>query len=365
MKLSVVILNYNVRYFLELCLKSVQKALADIDSEIIVIDNDSKDDSCSMVKTLFPQVQLIENTENVGFAKANNQAVKYTNGEYLCILNPDTVVAEDTFLKLLDFSDSKENLGIVGCKLIDGTGKYLPESKRNIPKVGVALKKMLGSDTSYYANHLKEDEIGEADVLVGAFMLLKRSVYKAVNGFDEDYFMYGEDIDISYRLLKLGYKNFYFGETMVIHYKGESTLKDQKYAQRFYHAMQLFYEKHFSKNGIFNLMVWFGLKLAFLIRKSPKLNKKKPSHYIFVSKQELEKLDHKLGMTINVSEEVKGFTADSEIIFNANNFSYKKIIAELNKLQGFGNLSFKILPKDANFVIGSDDSINRGEVITF
>ena len=145
-----------MRYFLELCLKSVQVAIQNIDAEIIVVDNNSADDSCDMVKQLFPSVRLIENKENSGFSKGNNIGVAQAKGEYLCILNPDTVVSEDTFTKLIDFSDAKENLGIVGCQLIDGKGEFLPESKRNIPNPKVALKKLIGDDKAYYANHLED-----------------------------------------------------------------------------------------------------------------------------------------------------------------------------------------------------------------
>ena len=252
-----------MRYFLELCIKSVEAAIADIDAEIIVIDNNSPDDSCDMVKQLFPSVRLIENKENLGFSKGNNIGVAQAKGEYLCILNPDTIVAEDTFTKLIYFADSKEKLGIIGCQLIDGKGKFLPESKRNIPKPKVALKKLVGDDKAYYANQLKIDDIGEVEVLVGAFMFLKKEVYDAVGGFDEDYFMYGEDIDISYKVLKTGCKNFYFGKTTIVHFKGESTLRDADYAKRFYGAMQIFYKKHFQQNPIFTGLV----ALYFFIRR--------------------------------------------------------------------------------------------------
>ena len=246
MELSVVILNYNVKFFLELCLKSVEQSITSIDAEIIVVDNDSSDDSCDMVKQKFPSVTLISNKENVGFAKANNQGVKIAKGEYVCILNPDTVIAEDTFIKLLEFAKTKSDIGAIGCKLIDGSGKFLPESKRNVPVVKVALQKLFGNGKNYYANHLNENETGKVDVLVGAFMFLKRDVYIKVKGFDEDYFMYGEDIDLSYKLLQSGFQNYYFGETTCIHYKGESTAKDKKYTERFYKAMKLFYKKHFN-----------------------------------------------------------------------------------------------------------------------
>ncbi len=216
MKLSVVILNYNVKFFLELCLKSVEQAITSIDAEIIVVDNDSLDGSCDMVKQKFPLVRLISNQDNVGFAKANNEGVKAAKGEYICILNPDTVVAEDTFVQLLEFAESKPDLGAIGCKLIDGSGKFLPESKRNVPVVKVALQKIFGNGKNYYANHINVNEIGKVDVLVGAFMLMKKDTYNQVNGFDEDYFMYGEDIDLSYKLLHSGFHNYYYGETTCI-----------------------------------------------------------------------------------------------------------------------------------------------------
>lgn len=189
MKLSVVILNYNVRYFLELCLKSVEASLVNIDAEIIVVDNQSSDDSCDMVKTKFPKVKLIENNDNFGFSKGNNIAVAEAKGEYVCILNPDTVVEEHTFEDLLQFADNQSNLGILGCRLIDGQGRFLPESKRNVPRPMVAIKKMLGFPKSYYVSDLDEKSIGNSSVFVGAFMLMKRDIYNQVQGFDEDYFM--------------------------------------------------------------------------------------------------------------------------------------------------------------------------------
>jgi GT2 family glycosyltransferase len=182
-------------------LQSVEAALGEIPSEIIVIDNNSKDGSCEMLKEKFPSVILIQNTSNVGFSKANNQAVKVAKGEYVCILNPDTVVAEDTFESILNFADKQTNLGIIGCRLIDGSGKYLPECKRNIPLVDIAIKKVLGNSKKYFANHIREFDNKEVEILVGAFMVLKRSLYNALDGFDEDYFMYGEDIDFSFRSL--------------------------------------------------------------------------------------------------------------------------------------------------------------------
>ena len=172
MKLSVVILNYNVRYFLELCLQSVEAALSDISSEIIVVDNHSSDDSCAMVKSIFPKVKLIENRDNIGFSKANNKAVELAQGEYICILNPDTVLAEDTFDKLIKFSQNKSNLGIVGIRFIDGSGNFLPECKRNVPSLGTAIAKLFGNGQNYYANSVDEKVIAKVSVLTGALSLI-------------------------------------------------------------------------------------------------------------------------------------------------------------------------------------------------
>jgi len=365
MTLSVVILNYNVKHFLELCLKSVEQAITNIDAEIIVVDNNSPDDSCDMIKQKFPSVKLIANRDNVGFAKANNQGVKEAKGEFVCILNPDTVVAEDTFVKLLDFAKTKADCGAIGSKLIDGSGAFLPESKRNVPVVKVAMQKLFGNSTNYYASHLNKDDIGKIDVLVGAFMFLKRDVYNQVKGFDEDYFMYGEDIDLSYKLLQSGYQNYYFGETTCIHFKGESTSKDKKYTKRFYGAMMLFYKKHFRTNMLFDTIVMVGINVAHFLRKIKKLDEFQPEHYYYISEASNDKLNKALSKKVLVQNHVEHFQGNSEIIFDNQTLTYKEIIQHIENLHSQNNLSFKILPKNSNFIIGSNNSINRGKVIQF
>jgi len=352
-----------VRYFLELCLKSVEAAIEDIDAEIIVIDNNSPDDSCDMVKQLFPSVRLIENKENLGFSKGNNIGVAQAKGEYLCILNPDTVVAEDTFAKMICFADSRENLGIVGCQLIDGKGKFLPESKRNIPKPKVALKKLIGDDKAYYANQLEIDDIGEVEILVGAFMFLKKEVYDAVRGFDEDYFMYGEDIDISYKVLKAGYKNFYFGQTTIIHFKGESTLRDANYAKRFYGAMQIFYKKHFQQNVVFNGLVWLSLKLAYNIRSYPE-NVQTTLNRSYVYSTGIDdalkvQLPEPIKRLESIAEDVEN---DSMLLYDFKLLNTKAVINDLKHKSKLKNIVFRFLPKNSKFIIGSDSATNRGEV---
>ncbi len=354
-----------MRYFLELCLKSVEAAIEHIDAEIIVVDNNSEDDSCKMVKELFPNVKLIENKENLGFSKGNNIGVAEAVGEYICILNPDTVVAEDVFDKLLTFCKGKEKLGAVGSKLINGVGAFLPESKRNIPYVKAAFKKLIGDSSEYYANHLSEDNVGEIDVLVGAFMFLKKAVYDTVAGFDEDYFMYGEDIDLSYKILKAGYQNYYYGEAVTLHFKGESTLRDKNYAKRFYGAMQIFYQKHFKTNLLFDFTVWLGIRLVYVFRKVRIQKIKYVYQYVLISNKKIEPLQDALPKISICREEMSNFQKETEIILDANFLSYKDIIQIMDKHSHQKKWTYKILPHDSNFILGSDNAVSRGEVIQF
>ena len=365
MQLSVIILNYNVRYFLELCIQSVQEAIKDIDGEIIVVDNNSSDDSCAMVREKFPQIKRIENKENIGFSKGNNIGVAQAIGEYICILNPDTVVAENTFTKLIQFAKEKQNLGAIGCQLIDGSGKFLTESKRNIPVVKVAFQKMIGNSKNYYANHLQENEIGKIDILVGAFMFMKRSLYNQVQGFDEDYFMYGEDIDLSFKIIKAGFDNYYFGESKVIHFKGESTLKDKTYAKRFYGAMQIFYKKHFKSNIFFDTVVWLGIQFAQLFITVGSRETKKAKHYIIYSYEVGISFNSVFPFEVNHVNNVKDIKTNSEVIFDANTLSFKEIIDKISFLQKNNTHTFKILPKNSNFIVGSNNSKHRGEILHF
>ena len=383
MQLSVIILNYNVRYFLEQCVASVQEALSNIDGEIIVVDNNSLDDSCEMMKTHFPNVKLIENTTNLGFPKGNNIGVAHAKGDYICILNPDTVVAEDTFEKVLAFAEKQKNIGIVGCKLIDGTGNFLPECKRGVPTPFVALTKIFGLYklfpktalfNRYYAQHLSENETGKVGILVGAFMIMKRNLYQEIGGFDENCFMYSDDIDLSYMALKKGKTNYYFHETTVIHYKGESTVKDGLYMKHFREAMQFFYRKHFRSSIIFDVFMKIGAFFFALIKKNQsKLKPLKAEEYVLFSKNEklknkLENLFHK---KVHWQSQIEGNTlfshsilnkTQTEIIFDNTDLSFNEIISflEANKNQGF---TFKIIPKNTFFMIGSNNSNDKGTVI--
>lgn len=372
MQLSVIILNYNVRFFLEQCVFSVQKALENIDGEIIVIDNNSSDDSCAMMKEKFPNVKLIENKENSGFPKGNNIGVSGAKGEYLCVLNPDTVVAEDTFIKILNSKLQTPNskLGIVGCKLIDGTGNFLQESKRGVPTPWVAFTKIFGLYKisnfygKYYAQHLTENQSGKVDILVGAFMILKHDLYNEVGGFDENCFMYSDDIDLSYMVLKSGKENYYFHETSVIHYKGESTIRDGLYMKRFREAMQFFYKKHFKKSVFFDLMMKIGAFAFSIVKKNQqKMEKKVIDEYIVFSKYKLIlNLNNKVTYLSDFNQFNDNYEKNIELIFDTNSFSFKDIIEFMEKNKA-RNITFKNYMRTSNYIIGSNNSNDRGEII--
>ncbi len=282
MKLSVIIVNYNVKHFLEQCLHSVRKAAVGLDCEVFVVDNNSVDGSVQMVEEKFPEVLLITNHENVGFSKANNQAIRVSKGKYILLLNPDTIVEDDTFIKITGFMDEHEDAGGLGVKMVDGKGNFLPESKRGLPTPRVAFFKIFGlsklfpkSKTfgRYHLSYLDKDKTHEVDILSGAFMLLRKSALDKTGLLDESYFMYGEDIDLSYRILKAGYKNYYYPDTRIIHYKGESTKKSSvNYVVVFYQSMVIFAKTHFSQKNarlfsfLINLAIYFRAFLAIIKR---------------------------------------------------------------------------------------------------
>ncbi|KAA9326059.1 glycosyltransferase family 2 protein [Adhaeribacter soli] len=272
-KLAVIIVNYNVCYFLEQALLSVRKAVQHLDAEVWVVDNNSVDGSVEMVREKFPEVKLIANKVNTGFSKANNQAIRESNAEYVLLLNPDTVVEEDTFVKVCRFMDEHPEAGGLGVKMLDGKGEFLPESKRGLPTPWVAFYKIFGFSKlfpkskrfgRYHLGFLDNDKIHEVDVLSGAFMLMRKTTLDKVGLLDEDYFMYGEDIDLSYRITQGGYRNYYFPETRIIHYKGESTKRTSvNYVFVFYRAMIIFAQKHFSSGnaGVFSFLINLAIYL--------------------------------------------------------------------------------------------------------
>jgi GT2 family glycosyltransferase len=263
MKLSVVIVNYNVKYYLEQCLHSVQRAMKDIDGEIIVVDNHSRDGSAGYLKRRFPHVSFVESNHNLGFARANNIAIRQSSGEYVLLLNPDTFVGEEVLVKAIEFMDSHPRAGGAGVMMYTPEGIRANESRRGIPTPYVSLLKMLGLTRRYYMSHLPWEEPARIDVISGAFCLLRRTALDSVGLLDEDFFMYGEDIDLSYRLLKGGYENWYL-PLPIVHYKGESTQKTSfRYVHVFYQAMLIFFRKHYSH---MSLLITFPIMVAIYLR---------------------------------------------------------------------------------------------------
>ena len=282
MKLAVIIVNYNVKYFLKQCLESVYNSTSLWNIEVYVVDNDSKDGSVEMVVESFPKVKLIANKKNVGFSTANNQAIKETNADYVVLLNPDTLVQSDSFEKVIKFMDEHPDAGGLGVTMIDGNGKFLPESKRGLPTPEVAFFKIFGFSKifpkskkfgKYHLGYLDKNETHKIEVLSGAFMAMRMETLDKVGLLDEDFFMYGEDIDLSYRITQGGYENYYFPGTTIIHYKGESTKKSSvNYVYVFYKAMAIFAKKHFESNKaslfskLINIAIFFSASLAIIKR---------------------------------------------------------------------------------------------------
>jgi N-acetylglucosaminyl-diphospho-decaprenol L-rhamnosyltransferase len=280
MILSVIIVNYRVPYFLEVCLHSVRKGLQNLEAEIIVVDNHSADGSMDFLRPLFPEVTWIVNTENEGFSRANNQAFRQATGDYILFLNPDTVVPEDFARKCLGFIQSLPHPGGVGVRMIDGNGQFLRESRRGFPSPWVAFCKLSGLTAlfprsrhfaRYYLGHLPAGRPHPAPVLSGACLWVSRSALETTGPFDETFFMYAEDIDLGYRLESAGYTNYYFPESTIIHFKGESTSKDIRYTRQFYKAMIQFQRKHFKLPAFSRAAIETAIRLLAVLSSAAKI----------------------------------------------------------------------------------------------
>ena len=383
MILSVVIVSYNVKYFLEQCLSSLKKAIDGLSlpgdsTEVFIIDNASADGSPDFLEPLFPDFHFIRNKENSGFAKANNQAIPLCRGAFILFLNPDTILAEDSLDLCVTFFSDHADAGAVGVRMIDGTGRFLRESKRGFPSPATSFFKMTGLArlfprskifSSYYMGHLDEDRIQAVDVLSGAFMMIKKNVLDKTGGFDEQFFMYAEDIDLSYRINKAGFKNYYLPATTIIHFKGESTQKDFRYVKMFYSAMQLFIKKHFSnKSFSFRLyMLMLGLRLRQAIsfmrlpfKKTSYSSKTGSSVFIKGVPEGEEELKQRLAAyQIPVSEIEK--KKDAIIYYENDSFPWKKIIAEIGRESGRHLYYFHGAGTHA--IIGSHSGTLQGQVI--
>ncbi|MDR1720407.1 MAG: glycosyltransferase family 2 protein [Dysgonamonadaceae bacterium] len=318
MKLSVIIVNYNVKYYLEQCLLSLKASIRNQDIEILVVDNHSSDGSLEYLRPGFPDIVFIANNENTGFSKANNQAIRFAKGEYLLLLNPDTVIGEHTLDTLCRFMDEHADAGALGVKMIDGHGCFLPESKRGFPSPWNSLCKMTGISKifprsplfgKYHLKYLDENSIHQVDVLAGACMMLRKTALDQAGLLDESFFMYGEDIDLSYRISQAGYHNYYVPEK-IIHYKGESTKKDWRYIKIFYEAMLIFFKKHFPHhNRFYGFPIYLAIYIAGAIA-SIKNTLFPPVKYKSIRN-----------------------TPDNNIVFNTSKKSYEEIISTMDSLK--------------------------------
>ncbi len=404
MQLSVIIVNYNVKFFLEQCLCAVQKACINMEAEIFVVDNNSTDGSREYLLPKFPGVNFIWNNINAGFAKANNQTLAAAKGKYILFLNPDTIVPEDCFEKCMDFFNANPTAGALGVHMVDGSGKFLKESKRAFPSPLTSLYKLTGLATlfprskifaKYYLGHLTENSNHEVDVLAGAFMMTPRKVLTLTGSFDEIFFMYGEDVDLSYRIQKAGFKNFYFAATSIIHFKGESTGKGSlNYVRLFYKAMSLFVKKHYSgsRAGIFIFFIQVAIWCRALVSAVGRIFKwirlpaapandhpptiivanEKDFHFICTLMQQAGMQENILGRVNNKDGGTNGALGKisalpeltkklyaKEIVFCDEGLGFKAIISTIQQLPG--GLHNKFHASGSNSVVGSYDKDENGE----
>lgn len=356
------------------------KACANIDAEIIVVDNNSNDGSQAFFSNRFPQVTFIWKTVNAGFAKANNEAVQLAKGDKILFLNPDTILPEDCLEKCLSFFDQQKNIGALGIRMIDGAGNFLPESKRGFPSFFTSFCKMTGLAAlfpqskifaRYYLGHLPEKANNQVDVLSGAFMMVDKKVLDLVGGFDEDYFMYAEDIDLSYRIQKAGYTNFYFADSTIIHFKGESVSKQSvDYIRNFYGTMIQFIRKHYSGVAkylyIFSLKFFIRIKTVFAtFEKQNEIIIIKGKGFVLADSATYEStlpiLQEHFSQTDRI-EAIEQAAKKSIIIFCEPFLSFKQIITIIQQYKN--QFGFFIKANNTKGITGSADKNLPGKVLT-
>lgn len=346
-KLSVIIVNYNVKYYLEQCLYAVRAATAGMEAEVFVVDNHSTDGSVEYLRPGFPEVTFIENKENLGFAKANNQAIRQCTGEYVLLLNPDTVIGEESLRSLFFQMDQDAKIGAVGVQMLNGHGVFLPESKRAFPSPWVSFCKLFGLSrlfptspifARYALPYLSRKKTHKVDVLAGAFMLLRHEALDKVGLLDESFFMYGEDIDLSYRLVRSGYKNLYIPER-ILHYKGKSTKEgDTKYIKTFYEAMLIFYKKYYPHSGwLMRILITLAISLRAVgtLLGRPFTRKKAARHsriLILCREDNFEEVKKACVKRMPGLEFVNLWDLDSERVMDA--------ICRRNQMKGFTDYAF-------------------------
>ena len=387
MILSVIIVNYNAKYFLEQSLWSLSKALGYIDlkypgqgSEIILIDNHSTDSSVAFIRNRFPDLNFLVNAENLGFSKANNQGINQAKGKYILFLNPDTIIPEDSLTQCIGSFEENPQSGAIGVRMIDGSGKFLRESKRGFPSAWAAACKILGLTSifphsqlfsKYYLGHLSEDENNEVDVLSGAFLMVRRNVLSEIGGFDEQFFMYAEDIDLSYRIRNAGFHNYYLASTCIIHFKGESTTKNNQYNRQFYDAMRLFVKKHFRSaaspilNPLLNFSIWItgqANRLASFFRPVGSSSAKQQIRsFVEGNSANMEEIHQALISDGRIL--IQEMSGANEVVFlEGKSLTYHDIIERIRRCAK--KYSFKIHGEGSQSIVGSDSKDEHGEIIT-
>ena len=372
---------------------SVQKAAQGMDAEVIVVDNNSTDESVEYLQKIFPRVKFIANKENTGYAKANNQGWQIASGDYILFLNPDTILGEDCLQQSVSVLQRNNSLGALGIHMLDGSGRFLPESKRGFPSLRASFFKLSGlikifprskTIARYYLGHLPEKENNEVDVLTGAYMMVKKQVLEKTGGFDERFFMYGEDIDLSYRIKQAGYKNYYLADSSIIHFKGESTQKNIAYTKLFYKAMGIFVEKHYEKQSrLFSIMLRMAIGVRgivsfagqFFLHRQSSQGPGKIVHTIIAG--EPAEIKKAVGALNNQTEkrniiQVAGLPEinaalqlqkTGEIIFCAGHTSYKDIIDYIENAHS--NIDYKFFASGSNSIVGSMSKNSSGETVVF
>ncbi len=403
LQLSVIIVNYNVKFFLEQCLYSLLKAIKDIKSEILVIDNASTDGSKEYLTEKFPQVQFTWLDSNLGFGKANNLALQKAKSDYVLFLNPDTLLAEDCLNKCLEYMKANERCAALGVRMIDGNGNFLKESKRGFPTLSNSFFKFSGlcklfprskTFSGYYLGHIPENKSGRVEVLAGAFMMISRKAIEITQGFDERFFMYGEDVDLSYRVHLAGMENHYFAGTTIVHFKGESTQKFSKsYTRHFYNAMHIYVNKHQHSNKITRALLHASITagqciahMKFALRKlwlEPAVNKN-TNAVIEASQPEFNALLHLLKFArqpiivcgriannetdteanIGRWENIKALVTQKKInriIFCEGTHSFKTIVEKMQDARGLAGFLFHAYGSSS--IVGSNNKNSNGLVI--
>ena len=364
MKLSVIIVSYNCKVYLDYCIQSVISSLKNIHGEIIVIDNNSTDNTKDFIRSKGYNITFIESKINLGFSKANNQAVKSAKGEYLFFLNPDTVIPENLFDPFFKGQNDLNNMGILGFRMIDGRGQFLKESKRNSPTKRMVFKKLLGIKNNYYSI-INEFDYNSVDILCGANMLISNKVFNQINCFNEEYFMYGEDIELSKKSLLSGFKNYYNGKNTLIHFKGESTDKNIKYLKNFYGAMAIYYKNIFSPSRLNLFTVKFFLRQiinfkSLFINSSSTKSKFEKSFFI------TDSVNHNVSKNyrnVILKKEIDHSDNECNIILDPNYLTYNEIIEIIGSSNPSNNINFCFLSKDYSYVIESCGMNQKGKVV--